>query len=74
VGSGGKAAEKLGIAADIFGKVVGMPTELNPADSEVGPPNAEDMPPAVVGMPTELAAPANEVGTFAFEAIEDKDN
>jgi hypothetical protein len=67
-------AEKLGIAADIFGKVVGMPAELNPADSEVGPPNAEDIPPTVVGTPKELAAPDNEVGTLAFEAIEDKDN
>ena len=56
LGSGGSDDAK-------FGSVVDNPAAPIAPATEVGPPNADDIPPAVVGMPSVETAPDNDVGT-----------
>jgi hypothetical protein len=67
LGSGGNDAAK-------FGSDVANPVDPMAPEREVGPPNADDIPPMVVGTPKVAAAPASVVGApIIFEEIPDTD-
>jgi hypothetical protein len=55
LGSAGNDAAK-------FGRETASPVDPITPDREVGPPNADDIPPIVVGTPKVAAAPASVVG------------